>query len=80
MGNKKLKPDKIISKAYWNYTLHLDLYLEIDIRGRLIFFYNKRNGFIFPTLVVNFPFMISNIPVALAYGVHISKLVCYFMD
>ena len=39
--------------------------------------YNKRDGFIFP--IVNFPFMISNIPAAPVYGVYISKLVCYFM-
>jgi hypothetical protein len=61
------------------FVSHLDLHLEIDNRGRLkINLYNKGDGFIFP--IVNFPFMISNILAAPAYGVYISKLVCYFMD
>jgi hypothetical protein len=61
------------------FASHLDLHLKIDNRGRLkINLYNKGDGFIFP--IVNFPFMISNILAAPAYGVYISKLVCYFMD
>ena len=38
--------------------------------------YEKRDDFKFP--VVNFPFICSNIPVATAYGVHISQLLLYY--
>ena len=49
---------------------YLDLYLEIDIRGRLnTKLYDKRDYFDFP--IVNLPFLSCNIPNAPAYGVYI---------
>jgi hypothetical protein len=52
---------------------HLDLHLEIDSQGQLRSKFNdKRDYFNFP--IVNFPFICSNIPVAPAYGVYISRL------
>ena len=53
---------------------YLDLYLEIDSRGKLnTKLYDKRDDFNFP--IVNFPFLSSNIPSAPAYGVYISQLI-----
>jgi hypothetical protein len=53
---------------------YLDLHLEIDSEGRLRTKpYDKRDDFNFP--IVNFPFICSNIPAALAYGVYISQLI-----
>jgi hypothetical protein len=55
---------------------YLDLHLEIDCEGRLrMKLYDKRDDFNFP--IVNFPFMCSNIPAALAYGVYISQFIRY---
>jgi hypothetical protein len=55
---------------------YLDLHLEIDSEGRLrTKFDDKRDDFNF--LIVNFPFICSNIPAAPAYGVHISQLIRY---
>ena len=55
---------------------YLDLHLEIDSEGRLrTKFYDKRDDFNF--LIVNFPFICSNIPAAPAYGVYISQLIRY---
>ena len=53
-----------------------DLHLEIDSEARLrMKLYDKRDDFNFPT--VNFPFICSNIPAALPYGVYISQLIRY---
>ena len=55
---------------------YLDLHLEIDNEGRLrTKFYDKRDDFNF--LIVNFPFICSNIPASPAYGVYISQLIRY---
>jgi hypothetical protein len=55
---------------------YLDLHLEIDSEGRLRTKpYNKRDDLNFP--IVNFPFICSNIPAALAYGVYISQMIRY---
>jgi hypothetical protein len=55
---------------------YLDLHLEIDSEGRLrTKLYDKRDDFNF--LIVNFPFICSNIPAAPAYGVYISQLIRY---
>ena len=59
---------------------YLDLLLEIDSDGRLRIplrttLYDKRDDFNFP--LVNFPFICSNLPVALTYGVYISQLIRY---
>ena len=52
----------------------LDLHIEIDNGGRLnTTLYDKRYDFTFP--IVNFPFISSNIPASLAYGVYISEFV-----
>jgi hypothetical protein len=52
---------------------YLDLHLEIDSEGRLrAKLYDKRDDFNF--LIVNFPFICSNIPAAPAYGVYISPV------
>ena len=54
---------------------YLDCYLNID-NGKLITrLYEKRDEFNFQ--IVNFPFMSSNIPSALAYGVYVPQLVRY---
>jgi len=50
---------------------YLDLNIEIDSEGRLrTKLYVKRYDLNFP--IVNFPFICSNIPAALAYGVYLS--------
>ena len=55
---------------------YLDLHLEIDSEGRLrTKLYDKRDDF--KLLIVNFPFICSNIPAALAYGVYISHTLRY---
>jgi hypothetical protein len=52
---------------------YLDLHLEIDSEGRLrTTLYAKKDDFNF--LIVNFPFICSNIP---AYGVYISQMIRY---
>ena len=54
----------------------LDLHLEIDSEGRLrTQLYDKRDDF--NILIVNFPFICSNIPAAPAYEVYISQLIRY---
>jgi hypothetical protein len=58
------------------YASYLDLHLEIDSEGRLrTKLYDKRDDFNF--LIVNFPFICSNIPAAPAYGVYISQMIRY---
>ena len=55
---------------------YLDLYLEMDSEGWLrTKRHDKRDNFNF--LIVNFPFICSNISTASAYGVYISKLIRY---
>ena len=55
---------------------YLDLYIEIDSEGQLgTKLYDKRDDFNIP--VVKFPFICSNIPAALAYGVYISQIIRY---
>ena len=62
--------DKDTSASY------LDIHLEIDSEGRLRTQpYDKRDDFNF--LIVNFPFICSNIPAAPAYGVYLSQLIRY---
>ena len=57
-------------------TSYLDLHLEIDSEGQIrTKLYDKRDYFNF--LIVNFPFICSNIPVTLSYGVYISQLIRY---
>ena len=49
----------------------------LEFRGRLkTKFYDKRDDFTFP--IVNIPFISSNIPALLAYGVYIAQLVRYY--
>ena len=56
-------------------TSYLDYLLEIDNSGKLSTkLYDKRD-FNFP--IVNFPFLCSNIPASLAYGVFVSQLIRY---
>ena len=53
---------------------YLDLHLEIGSEGWLrTKLYDKRNDFNFP--IVNFSFICSNIPAALANGVYTSQLI-----
>ena len=55
---------------------YLDLRLEFDSECRLrTKLYGKRDDFNF--LVVNFPFICSNIPTAPVYGVYISQMIRY---
>jgi hypothetical protein len=54
----------------------LDQHLEIDSEDRLrTKHYNKRDDFNLP--IVNFPFICSNIPAAIGYGVYISQMIRY---
>jgi hypothetical protein len=70
--NLKLKDSTDIDKS----TSYLDLHLKIDSEGRRrTKLYYKRDDFKF--LIVNFPFICSNIPAAPAYGVYISQLIQY---
>jgi hypothetical protein len=53
---------------------YLDILLNIDSNGRLkTSLYDKRDDFDF--LIVNFPFVCSNIPLSPACGVYISQLI-----
>ena len=55
---------------------YLDLFLNIDTDRRLhTKIYDKRDNFNFP--IINFPFLISNIPSAPSYGIYISQLIRY---
>jgi hypothetical protein len=55
---------------------YLDLHLEIDSEGRLrTTLYDKRDDFNF--LIVNFPFICSNIPAVPAYGVYLAQFIRY---
>jgi hypothetical protein len=55
---------------------YLDILLNIDSNGRLTTsLYDKRDKFDFA--IVNFPFLCSNIPLSLAYGLYISQLIWY---
>ena len=73
-----------LSKLAWSkgttyaqkYASYLDLHLEIYNGGRLkTKLYDKRDGSTIP--IANFPFISSNIPASLAYGVYISQLIRY---
>ena len=54
---------------------YLDCYLYIDYGKLTNRLYDKRDDFNF--LVINFPFLSSNIPSAPAYGVYVSQLIRY---
>ena len=54
---------------------YLDCYLYIDNGKLTTRLYDKRYNFNF--LIVNFPFLSSNIPSAPAYGVYVSQLIRY---
>ena len=55
---------------------YLDIYLEFDSNGHLSTrLYDKRDDFNFT--IINFPHLISNIPLSPAYGVYISQLIRY---
>jgi hypothetical protein len=52
---------------------YLDILLNIDLNGRLTAsLYDKRDDFDF--VIVNFPFLCSNIPLSPAYGVYILQV------
>ena len=56
---------------------YLDLYSKIESECRLrTTLYHKRNDMHFP--IVDFPFICSNLPAALAYGVYFSELIRHF--
>jgi hypothetical protein len=48
-------------------------YWQFMVYGLLFKIFDKNDDFNFP--IVNFPFICSNIPAALAYGVYISQLI-----
>ena len=54
---------------------YLDCYLYIDYGKLTNRLYDKRDDFNF--LIINFPFLSSNIPSAPAYGVYVSQLIRY---
>jgi len=59
-----------------NSASYLDLYLEHDINATLTTkLYDKRDDFNF--LIVNYPFLESNIPSYPSYGVYMSQLIRY---
>jgi hypothetical protein len=59
----------------WSFVTQI-FHLEIDSEGWLrTKLYDKGDDFNFP--IVNFPFICSNIPAALAYGAYISQLIRY---
>ena len=59
-----------------NSCSYLDLFLFKDDKDRLKSkIYDKRDDFSFH--IVNYPFLDSNIPVRPAYGVYVSRLVCF---
>ena len=54
----------------------INLHLQINSKGRIrTKLYDKRDDFNF--LIMNFPFICSNIPAVPAYGVYISQLIRY---
>ena len=57
------------------FSSYLDCYLYIDNGKLTTRLYDKRDDFNF--LIVNFPFLSSNIPSAPAYGVYVSQLIRY---
>ena len=76
---KEIYPSQLIVEKT-NKSDHLAKYLDvtfiIDSEGKLSTrLYDKRNDFDFHT--VNFPFLSSNIPSGLSYGVYISQLIRY---
>ena len=71
----KVKDTTYIDKS----ASYLDLHIEIDSEGRLrTKDYDKRDDFNF--LIVNFPFICSNIPAAPAYGVYIAQFHTIFQS
>ena len=70
---------QLINKGYHrsdSSASYLYLHLEFDSEGWLRSnLYETRDDFNF--LIVNFPFLCSNIPAAPAYGVYISQLIRY---
>ena len=67
--------DTSMTESYTS-AYYLDLLLSIDRDGQLhISLYDKRDDFNFH--ITNFPFLSSNIPSSLAYGVFISHLIRY---
>jgi hypothetical protein len=67
-----------LSHWAWNKgsNSYLDLHLEIDSEGGLgTKLYDKRDDFNIP--IVKFPFICSNIPTALSYGVYICQMIRY---
>ena len=71
----KVKDTTYIDKS----ASYLDLHIEIDSEGRLgTKDYDKRDDFNF--LIVNFPFICSNIPAAPAYGVYITQFHTIFQS
>ncbi len=59
-----------------NSCSHLDLFLFRGENDRLKSkIYDKRDDFSFK--IVNYPFLDSNIPIPPAYGVYVSRLVCF---
>jgi hypothetical protein len=55
---------------------YLDVLLKLDTNGKLTTpLYDKQDYFNFS--IVNFPYLCSNIPASVAYGVYISQLILY---
>ena len=64
-----------IAKSTSYLDLHLKIYSQCRLRTKL---YDKGDDFYFT--IVNFPFICSNIPATLSYGVYISQLIRYSRD
>jgi len=72
----RIYPIELEIKVTTDTASYLDLQLEIESEDRLrTKRFDKRDDFNVP--IVNFPFIYSNIPAALAYGVYISQLIRY---
>jgi hypothetical protein len=71
-----IEPEIKITRDTDRSISYLDLHREIDSEGRLGMKLNdKRDDFNIP--IVKFPFICSNIPAALAYGVYICQMIRY---
>ena len=76
MTNKEVIKYRTEPKILRDYIGYEKLQLEIDSEGMLrTKLYDKRDNFNF--LIVNFPFICSNIPAAHAHGIYISQLIRY---
>ena len=71
-------PNELEAKDTQMYASYLDHHLEIDHGRRLKYKTLRQTRDDLTFLIVNFPFISSNIPASSAYRVHISQLINYY--